>query len=430
MNISTLDLALAAPSSSLKAALSFGQPAGLDHTDVLVWDPAALYPQLDGLCERRDPPVLGPAASEWLLATSRHWRDQFKRLLAGGGTLVVLVPAPRALGVHTLQDVLPYDWSDPLMPRRIRSLPHAGSPAPRGAGEPFHTLFTRAARCFQPRAVLDGAPGVAILEDDQGRPLASYLSEPPGRLLLLPAPAPALSRDAADAELFLQALRHCIERLGQRGGVRLAAWLDRHRSRDAAALQERRAECLRARHALDLELQGLDRAMAEQAFFQQLIAGEGRGVGLAAAEVFRRKGAQVHADWLESDLHIAELDTGNLLIAPCLAAEALQAPALRRLDEARTRVGDYFEKPTAILAIDGSANAQPLADQAARARPAALPGLRDAHVLAGAHLYGWHLQPQGDSPTRLLQRLAARDPDLLASLWDATTRHLPEIVAA
>jgi len=429
MNISTLDLALAAPPASLKAALSFSQPAELDHTDVLIWDPAALYPHLDALCERHDPPVLGAAASEWLLATSRHWRDQFKRLLAGGGTLVVLVPAPRALGVHTLQEILPYPWWDPLMPRAVGSRPHAGTGAPRHAGEPFRTLFTLAAHCFEPRAVLDPAPGTAILEDPRGQPLASYLSEPPGRLLLLPAPAPALSQHAADATLFLQALRRCIERLGQRGGTRLAPWLGQHRSRAEAQLLERRARCLRERHALDMELQGLDSDLAEQDFFKQLIAGEGRGVGLAAAEVFRRKGAPVHADWLESDLHIAELDTGNLLVAPCLAPEALQTPALRRLDEARARVADYFEKPTAILVVDCSANALPLAEQAARVSPAPLDALREAYMLKGPHLYGWHLQQPGDPPTRLLQRLAARDPGLPASLWNATLRHLPQVAA-
>ncbi|HEY9271581.1 hypothetical protein, partial [Achromobacter sp.] len=213
MNISTLDLALALAPHSLDAVLSFDQPASLDRADVLIWDPAGLYPVLEAACERADPPVLGVGASEWLLATSRHWREQFKRLLAAGGTLVVLVPAPRTVGVHTLQDILPYDWSDPLMPRTVRSQAIEGDAAPQQAGEPFRTLFTEAARCFQPCATLAAAPGASILETGAGMTLASYASEPPGRLLLLPALAPGVAQDEAGAALFLRELCRCIDRL-------------------------------------------------------------------------------------------------------------------------------------------------------------------------------------------------------------------------
>jgi hypothetical protein len=398
MNISTLDLALALPPHSLDAVLSFDQPASLDRADVLIWNPAGLYPALEAACERTDPPVLGVGASEWLLATSRHWREQFKRLLAAGGTLVALVPAPRTVGVHTLQDILPYDWSDPLWPRRVRSQPIDGAALPRQAGEPFRTLFTEAARCFQPCATLAEAPGAGILEDGQGMTLASYASEPPGRLLLLPALAPDLAQDEAGAALFLQELRRCIERLGQRSGVRLAGWLD-------------------------LELQELDRGMAERDFFKQLLAGEGLGAGLAAAEVFRRKSAPVHADWVEKDLHIVELDQRNLLLKVRLADEPLDAAALRRLEEARVRVADYFSRPTSILVADCADNALPPSARAPR-RHAVLEGLDDAYVLNGLHLYGWHLETSGDSPDRLLQRLMQADADLSDSLLRATLRGL------
>jgi hypothetical protein len=408
MNISTLDLALALPPHSLDAVLSFDQPASLDRADVLIWNPAGLYPALEAACERTDPPVLGVGASEWLLATSRHWREQFKRLLAAGGTLVALVPAPRTVGVHTLQDILPYDWSDPLWPRRVRSQPIDGAALPRQAGEPFRTLFTEAARCFQPCATLAEAPGAGILEDGQGMTLASYASEP---------------QDEAGAALFLQELRRCIERLGQRSGVRLAGWLDLQRGPADEQLHARRAQCLRERHALDLELQELDRGMAERDFFKQLLAGEGLGAGLAAAEVFRRKSAPVHADWVEKDLHIVELDQRNLLLKVRLADEPLDAAALRRLEEARVRVADYFSRPTSILVADCADNALPPSARAPR-RHAVLEGLDDAYVLNGLHLYGWHLETSGDSPDRLLQRLMQADADLSDSLLRATLRGL------
>lgn len=429
MNISTLDLPLALAPRSLDAVLSFDQPASLDRADVLIWNPAGLYPVLEAACERVDPPVLGVGASEWLLSTSRHWRAQFKQLLAAGGTLVVLVPAPRTVGVHTLQDILPYDWSDPLLPRVVRSQPIEGNALPRQAGEPFRSLFTEAARCFQPCATLAPAPGASILENEQGMTLASYASEPPGRLLLLPALTPGLEQDEAGATLFLRELRRCIERLGQRSGVRLAAWLDLQRSPADEPLHARRAQCLRERHALDVELQELDRAMAERDFFKQLLAGEGLGAGLAAAEVFRRKGAPVHADWVEKDLHIVELDQRNVLVKVRVAGEPLDAEALRRLDEARARVADYFSRPTPILLIDCADNALP-PDARAEHRHAALDGLEDACVLSGLHLYGWHLETPGDSPSRLLQRLMQADPDLRESLLRATLRGLSPLAAA
>ena len=429
MNISTLDLALALAPHSLDAVLSFDQPASLDRADVLIWNPAGLYPVLEAACERADPPVLGVGASEWLLATSRHWREQFKRLLGAGGTLVVLVPAPRTVGVHTLQDILPYDWSDPLWPRTVRSQPVDGDALPRQAGEPFRTLFTEAARCFQPCATLAEAPGASILEDGQGMTLASYASEPPGRLLLLPALAPDLEQDEAGSALFLQELRRCIERLGQRSGVRLAGWLDLQRGPADEQLHARRAQCLRERHALDLELQELDRAMAERDFFKQLLAGEGLGAGLAAAEVFRRKSAPVHADWVEKDLHIVELDQRNLLLKVRLADEPLDAAALRRLEEARVRVADYFSRPTSILVADCADNALPPSARAPR-RHAVLEGLDDAYVLNGLHLYGWHLETSGDSPDRLLQRLMQADADLSDSLLRATLRGLTPLADA
>lgn len=429
MNISTLDLPLALAPHSLAAVLSFDEPASLDQADVLIWNPAGLFPVLDAACERTDPPVLGVGASEWLLATSRHWREQFKRLLAAGGTLVVLVPAPHAVGVHTLQDILPYDWSDPLLPRPVSSLPLEGDAPPRQAGEPFRTLFTEAARCFQPCATLDQAPGASILENELGMALASYASEPPGRLLLLPALAPGLAQEEAGAALFLRELRRCIERLGQRSGVRLAAWLDLQRSPADEQLHARRAQCLRERHALDLELQELDRAMAERDFFKQLLAGEGLSTGLAAAEVFRRKRVPVHADWVEKDLHIVELDERNVLLKTRLAGELLDAAALRRLDEARARVADYFSRPTSILVVDCADNALPLSSRRTQGH-AALDGLEDACTLSGLHLYGWHLEAPGDSPARLLQRLMHADADLSDSLLRATMRGLSPLAAA
>jgi len=430
MNISTLDLALALAPHGLDAVLSFDQPASLDRADVLIWDPAGLYPVLEAACERADPPVLGVGASEWLLATSRHWREQFKRLLAAGGTLVVLVPAPRTVGVHTLQDILPYDWSDPLMPRTVRSQAIEGDAAPQQAGEPFRTLFTEAARCFQPCATLAAAPGASVLQTGSGLTLASYASEPPGRLLLLPALAPGLAQDQAGAALFLRELCRCIDRLGQRSGVRLAAWLDLQRSPADEQLHGRRAQCLRERHALDLELQELDRAMAERDFFKQLLAGEGLGAGLAAAEVFRRKGVPVHADWVEKDLHIVELDQRNLLVKARLAGEPLDAAALRRLDEARARVTDYFSRPTPILVVDCADNALPPSARSQHWDAAKLAGLEDAYMLSGLHLYGWHLETPGDSPSRLLQRLMQADADLRDSLLRATLRGLSPLAAA
>ncbi|MGE0796681.1 MAG: hypothetical protein AB7G13_17840 [Lautropia sp.] len=205
-------------------------PAVFDAVDLAVWNAA---PLLAGPFERIEPGgrgVLSPGDSQTRLARSRALRDALRRLLRRAGTLAVLLPAPGAVGVHTLQEVVDFEPLEtlPEPPPRLVPLPaapevaaaaparmDAGTAAPahpdataaapagwRGtAGEPFARFFRDAGTLLAPSAAIAAGAGrpIATLDRRPDVVVAGYRYAQPGRLLWLPAARDRLAPAAADA---------------------------------------------------------------------------------------------------------------------------------------------------------------------------------------------------------------------------------------
>ncbi len=415
MKIAAIDLPLAASGSTRLDHLAFMQPQALDEFDTVIWNPAGAFPAFESRLERRSPDVLSAPASGELLATGRYWRRQFRQLLQRGGTIVLLLPPPRAFGVHTLQEVIAYNPLEPLtalLPAPV-SYVEAGSNTPRcRAGDPFRTFFGHLEGMLQPRARLEEFPGIAIVEDDAGLPLGAYASLPPGRVLLLPALGDSAVADAAQSTRFIEALRHCTERLGYIAGVHNAAWMEDYRTTAEQELVDRQSTLLRQIGALQEELDTTRRAIEQLEFQKQLVGGEGAGVRLAIAELFRKNGAFVQQDWLEEGLLIVELSERLLVVKVHLAEHAADAAYFTGLEKARARIGDYFNQPVRMLLADCSENALELESRTASPQAAALARRHGLLYLQGTHLYGWLMQAGGPAPDALTTALE-HDADAL-----------------
>lgn len=421
MIFSTLDFT----SPGVAQTYSFMQPKALAYTDVLIWSPGGLLPSLETQLETREPAVLKPAASEVLLAASRHWRLQFRQLLAAGGTLVVLLDPAVTVGIHTLQEVMDYQWNEPLLPLDIQTETyHSKLPALNHVGEPFRSLFEQTGQLFAPSARLKHAPGTHILIDAAGATLAAYLSLPPGRILWLPkVDHDGLASNEGSAT-FIRALAHCISRLGQQAGIQLSRWLDDLASPAAQTLQHKRVACLQQRRRLDEQISQLERDIAQQDFFRQIAAGESMGTMPAVAEAFRRQGVYVHNDWLTHDLFIAEMPDFNLMLKIRLANEAWNDTAWNRLSRAQARIQEYFGKPTRSLIVDCAENNLPPAQRRhviPRELSERLPGALLIHSL---HFFGWHAEAEPCSPATLLEALQNGDTPFLQKLSATALEHL------
>lgn len=421
MIFSTLDLAL----PGVEQTYSFMQPMALAHTDILVWSPGGLLPDLRAQFESHAPAVLSPAASEALLAASRHWRLQFRQLLASGGTLVVLLDPPLTVGIHTLQEVMDYQWNEPLFPLDIaKEAYRTALPGLTHVGEPFRSLFEQSGFLFKPSAKLTRAPGTPILSDETGATLAAYLSRPPGRVLWLPGVDEVRLANAADSATFTRSLAHCISRLGQQAGIQLSHWLEDLTDPEAESLQQQRTSRLKQRRQLDDEISQLERDIAQQDFFKQIAAGASMGTMSAVAEALRRQGVYVHNDWLTHDLFIAEMADFNLMLKVRLSGEPWDDEAWRRLSEARTRIAEYFGKQAHILIVDCSENDVPPSQRShpmPRELSERLPG---ALLIHSIHFFGWQAQPRSCSIDALLKALQDVDSALLQELMTHACQHL------
>ncbi len=418
MKIAAIDLPLAASRSTRLDHLAFMRPHALDEFDTVIWSPAGAFAEFEKRLERRSPDVLSAHASEELLAVSRHWRQQFRQLLQRGGTMALTLPAPRTFGIHTLQEVIDYAPLEPLTALLSSQVAVAraepGTPQCR-AGDPFRTFFEHVGGALQPQAILTDFPGIAILQDDAGLPLAAYVSLPPGRVLLLPTLADHAIADAVHSTRFVEALRHCIERLGCITGIHNAAWMGSYRTAAEQELIGRQSALLRKIGTLQEELNATQKSIEQLEFQKQLVGGEGSGVRLAIAELFRKKGAFVQQDWLEEDLLIVELSERLLVVKVHLPEETLDTGYFAELERARVRIADYFNKPVRILLADCAENALEIQERTAVQKRAALTRPHKLLYLQGTHLYGWLMQADGLVPEALTAALERDD----AALWES-----------
>ena len=431
MKIAAIDLQLAASGGTRLDHLAFMQPQALDEFDTVIWNPAGTFPEFESRLERRSPDVLSARASEEVFAVSRHWRQQFRRFLQRGGTMVLILPPPRTFGIHTLQEVIDYAPLEPLtalLPSRA-SIAHAepGTPHCR-AGDPFLTFFEHVGDALQPQAILTDFPGIAILQDDAGLPLAAYVSLPPGRVLLLPALTDNAIADAVHSKRFVEALRHCTERLGCVTGIHNAAWMESYRTVAEQDLIGRQNNLLRKIGTLQEELNTTQKSIEQLEFQKQLVGGEGSGVRLAIAELFRKKGAFVQQDWLEEGLLIVELSERLLVVKVHLPEETLETGYFAALERARTRIADYFNKPVCMLLADCAENARGIEERTAAPVVAALVRPHQVLYLQGIHLYGWLMQVDGPGPEALTAALEWDDEALWTSLQQSASTSLVRAV--
>lgn len=403
MIFSTLGLTIA----GAQGTHVFGHADTLSHCDTLIWRPAETFATLGAALEGKHSTIINPAASERLLASSRHWRQQFRTLLNSGGTLVILLGTPHATRIHTLQEVMDYRWDEPLSPLHIPSaeLTSPNALDPSSAGEPFRSFFEETVGLFMPQVELIQAPGTHVLRTVQKAALATYLSQPPGRILVLPEIDPKSLSSQRDTTRLIRALEHCISQLDRGSGIRLSGWLFECPSLSKRELSEQRSTRVQQRQKLDEQISNLEQAIAEQNFLCQIIGGEGPGVIAATVETFRRKGTFVHNDWLRSDLFIAETEDYNLMVKIGLTGESYDDAMLTELAQARERIQDYFGKRTRVLIVDCAQNRLPPHQREYPFPPIAWQQAFDAQILDSAQFFGWAFDPKSGSATALMTGL-------------------------
>lgn len=389
MKLASLDVSLA---SSHVETLNFLAPAGLGNYDAVLWSPRTFLDHLGTRIERRNPDVLSATASDELLRISRHWRHEFERLLKRDGTLVILAEPESTVGIHTLQEIMPYDSLEPLAQMlQVRPAPY---PAPQAlpcshTGEPFRSLFEELAGLIQPTVTLQQWPGIPALFDAVGRPLAAYVSVVPGRVLWLPSlNSPALQAPA-NADRLVHALGRCLDRLGFMAGVSYAPWLSRYVTpQEGRSLQARR-QLLQERAALDDKIRECDAVIGEIEFYKQVVGGGGRSARLAVAESFRRNGYVVQHDWLNEQIIIIEDDTHWVAAYVLFDGDDTGPAVWEQVNDAAARVRTYFNRPTLAVLIDCTQNNKPF-NQRTVPGPLTLQGRANAvPVVESPALYGW-----------------------------------------
>lgn len=395
MKIATLDVNLALPA---QATLRFSETTSLADCNVLLWDPMAGLAQFEGGLEQVDPPVLSLRASSELLRISRHWRAEFASLVRRGGALVVMLSSGHAPGIHTYQEVIPYQPLEPL-DGLLRGPVHVEAGGPYAAhaigGEPFRRFFEFFAGDLCASVALTRHCGMPVLSGEQGQVLGAYCAIVPGCVLFMPKPSGTLMEDEERSEIFIQQLSRALDRLGFGAGTALASWSAQVATAQEQDLSERRDALLRTIADLQVELNGIRSALLDIDFYKQLFAGTDRGTRVAVAELLRAKGYIVHGDWLDESLLIVETGDSLQILDVALQGGVDDAQAkLLTLTHARDRVQDYFGKPTSAALVDCRRNGLPLEMQHADSGLASFLAESHMQYVTGLELYGWHVDAQ------------------------------------
>ncbi len=406
MTLALIDV-LADPSDAPAGcrAAAFDRPDPLVEVDLAIWDadgPAARYPHAAPVDPW--PLVLTAAASNRLVRDARSWARAFEGLIGRGGTLVVLAPRIAAIGLHTLQEIVGFGFTEPL--RGICPLTSYARPAgaPRGrpmavAGEPFATFFAAHGDAFDAALAFDAPSALTIAVDAiagerggrEGAPTcALYRAVHPGRVLVLPSPAAGVRTDAMRmaglvegiAALVDRLRRHALASTTRRGAGEASP--EQRALRDAIEAIDREARALaerRARLAVELDA---------TIVLEQLLVGD-RGAAIhAAALVLHGLGAYVQQG-VDANALMFESGSGiGLLIA-------IDAGTKDGLDDPCRLAPDLFEVASGWARPFGG-------EPAVRFLCAGECAPDDARVVTGADLLAAHRAGDASLLERLLER--------------------------
>lgn len=279
--------------TDLARSLSFAQPAPLDDFDLVIWRPAGIAEVYSTETVFEGKPVLEVHDSQRVFSHTRFWRTEFEEFLSRGGTLVMLAPGFTTMGLHTVQDIVPFDVIEALP--GYRDLRHeARNPATVQceAGEPFRQFFEEFGAQFVACATLAPTTAQAIASVAGSNDVcAVYEYRHPGRILVLPELRKTGSH--ADAAAVVDALDGLSARLrldarvsGSVGARPVVT--DRERT-----LRAQLAETSRQRRTLQEKEASLLKEISDIAFFGQLTHGDRVGVINAALQVLHALGAYV-----------------------------------------------------------------------------------------------------------------------------------------
>ncbi|MBH1966547.1 MAG: hypothetical protein I8H77_19530 [Comamonadaceae bacterium] len=275
------------------SSLSFAEPASLNEFDLVIWRPAAIanvYATDDSF---EGTPVLDVRDSQRVFSHTRYWRKEFEEFMGRGGTLVMLAPGFTKMGLHTVQDVVPFDVIEALP--GYRDLHHKAcepSAMQCDAGEPFRQFFDKFSEQFVACATFTSgeAQAIACISGSE-ETCALYEYVHPGRILVIPEVQEAISVTVLAA--IVDALDDLSARL--RLDARVSGYVgarpvvtERERT-----LRQELAQTSQMRRALQTREAALLKEISDIAFFGQLEHGDRIGVINAAQQVLHALGAYV-----------------------------------------------------------------------------------------------------------------------------------------
>lgn len=291
MSIALIDFPNTLP--DLARALSFAQPAPLDDFDLVVWRPAGIAEVYSTETVFEGKPVLDVHDSQRVFTHTRFWRTEFEEFLGRGGTLVVLAPGFTTMGLHTVQDIVPFDVIEALP--GYRELHHEAChpvAVQCEVGEPFRQFFEEFGAQFVACATLTPTHAQAIASVSGSNDVcAVYEYRHPGRILVIPE----LSKKASHADIaaVVDALDGLSARLRLDARVSGSVGVRPVVTARERALRAQLAETSRQRRTLQEREATLLKEISDIAFFGQLAHGDRVGVINAAHQVLHALGAYV-----------------------------------------------------------------------------------------------------------------------------------------
>ncbi len=297
--------------------LSFAQPVSLDGFDLVIWRPAAIAEVYSTECWLEGRPVLDVRDSQRVFSHTRYWREEFGEFLGRGGTLVVLAPGFITMGLHTVQDIVPYAVMEALP--GYRELHHStcnAAPVACEEGEPFRQFFNAHGGYFTARARFSpvDAQSVATVAGTEDV-CAVYQYCHPGRVLVLPELSDAASSKEVSA--IVEALDDLSARLRLDARISSAVGARPVVTQRERSLRQELADISGQRRVLQAREAALIRELADIAFFGQLEYGDRVGVIDASMQVMHALGAYVQFGVGSADTLMFEL-TDKVCVAVVL----------------------------------------------------------------------------------------------------------------
>lgn len=424
MKIATIGLSRDSTEETQVQSTNFMEAASLNDVDTVIWNVEALTKELEPEIEQQEPKILSVKGSETLLAMSRHWRQEFKRLLAKGGTIVAFLPPPTEIGIHTLEEVMNYNLLEALHTTDIEPTAGPINELICQVGEPFRTLFSEISALLQPSGTLAKYRGTAILHTAQGEALASFYAQIPGRIILLPSLNEKAWKQLELRSQFYEAINYCVMRFGQNTGISNARWINKYVLAGETELLAEHSDKVRQLGLLQQRIQEIEETVSYYDFFKQIVAGVGPGSYIAVAQAFRNKGAFVQSDWVHSDLVLVERANAYLAIQIRLTPEEDTAAYLERLQASQQRISTYFGKKVSLLIVDSTQNATPINQRTVDSSLQTKAQKHDYLYIDSAVLYGWYLDQNATDIEALLQAIQNVDSSYLEALRDKVSQAL------